>query len=495
MRAIILISFLALKLSCAKAELVQTRFSDLPFNDQDRLLGNWVMFLPSSSSLCHDSVFEDRSNWIYVEEDAFSVARLTEYDANVIVENGLGLAGKVQPLTSDECLAVRLIHGSPRDLLHYPLPENTFRGFSEKTIDDLSNWLYSLSDTETGWVSYVDLPLKIFWIDDSFNPPRRVESATLLNGDKNTVWLQTRLGHKFEVEDTSTGRIVFSNKVQFDSYNVVGDMVYPDVPSQFRSTLKSRIKDALSVELERSQAVKRTFTPTGFDVGELPKDIFSSMLTYYYNSYNHTFVEEWADMVHVNWWETEALMVVPPWKLKRYWQSRLLPMVEEWIGGQVALELTDIYGIRRYKDGARLLTHVDRQETHAVSVIINLEQIGMRKDWFVEIYDFNGNLHMIPMVPGQIVYYESARCLHGRMTPLAGTSYSNIFSHYRPVGNPKWYLEENPIESATLSELESCSKENSCEGKVHKALPFLVSDEEPITKTDDLFKFWEKVGK
>ena len=32
-------------------------------------------------------------------------------------------------------------------------------------------------------------------------------------------------------------------------------------------------------------------------------------------------------------------------------------------------------GMRRYKDGARLLTHVDRQETHAVSVIINLEQV------------------------------------------------------------------------------------------------------------------------
>ena len=33
--------------------------------------------------------------------------------------------------------------------------------------------------------------------------------------------------------------------------------------------------------------------------------------------------------------------------LKRYWQSRLLPMVEAWIGGDIPLETSDIYGIRR----------------------------------------------------------------------------------------------------------------------------------------------------
>ena len=37
--------------------------------------------------------------------------------------------------------------------------------------------------------------------------------------------------------------------------------------------------------------------------------------------------------------------------------ARLKDLVEEWSG--VTLELTDIYGMREYKDGARLLTHVD----------------------------------------------------------------------------------------------------------------------------------------
>jgi len=46
------------------------------------------------------------------------------------------------------------------------------------------------------------------------------------------------------------------------------------------------------------------------------------------------------------------------------------------------------------------------------------------------------------MSPGDMVFYESARCMHGRPEPLQGQFYVNLFSHYRPVGNPKWYMEE-----------------------------------------------------
>ena len=66
---------------------------------------------------------------------------------------------------------------------------------------------------------------------------------------------------------------------------------------------------------------------------------------------------------------------------QRYWQSRLKDLVEQWSG--VELELTDIYGMRRYEDGARLLAHVDREETHATSLIINVAQGEIRTPWKV----------------------------------------------------------------------------------------------------------------
>jgi len=43
--------------------------------------------------------------------------------------------------------------------------------------------------------------------------------------------------------------------------------------------------------------------------------------------------------------------------LRRAPRSQVL--VEDWIGGY-ELEKTDIYGIRVYQKGARLLSHVDR---------------------------------------------------------------------------------------------------------------------------------------
>ena len=52
------------------------------------------------------------------------------------------------------------------------------------------------------------------------------------------------------------------------------------------------------------------------------------------------------------------------------------PLLEAWVGGggsvSVPLEKTDMYGIRTYTRGARLLSHLDRESTHAVSLIINI---------------------------------------------------------------------------------------------------------------------------
>jgi hypothetical protein len=46
--------------------------------------------------------------------------------------------------------------------------------------------------------------------------------------------------------------------------------------------------------------------------------------------------------------------------------------------------------------------------------------------------------------PGDIVYYESAKALHGRNTPLQSGKYVNLFTHYRPLDDPDWFRRENP---------------------------------------------------
>lgn len=72
-----------------------------------------------------------------------------------------------------------------------------------------------------------------------------------------------------------------------------------------------------------------------------------------------------------------------PWTLKRRWQGRLRELVQAWAG--VELEETDMYGMREYTEGARLLTHVDREATHAASLIVNIAQENVTSPWTVEV--------------------------------------------------------------------------------------------------------------
>ena len=172
--------------------------------------------------------------------------------------------------------------------------------------------------------------------------------------------------------------------------------------------------------------------------------------------------------------------------------------MEAWSG--VELELTDIYGMRRYEEGARLLTHVDREQTHAASLIINVAQGAVRNPWKVEIYDFADRLHEVEMAPGDIVYYESARCLHGRMRPLDGEYYVNLFAHYRPVGDPQWYLKPNPADAPEhlldLGECETVGGGGGQQAAVARCsrngdmVPYLSPSLSQLHGGNDLFDYW-----
>ena len=39
----------------------------------------------------------------------------------------------------------------------------------------------------------------------------------------------------------------------------------------------------------------------------------------------------------------------------------------------------------------------------------------------------------VDLQPGQTLFYESAKCIHGRPTPMKGRYYTSVFLHYRPT--------------------------------------------------------------
>ncbi len=64
--------------------------------------------------------------------------------------------------------------------------------------------------------------------------------------------------------------------------------------------------------------------------------------------------------------------VLEPRVFKETLGESLRPILEEWSG--VELELTEVYGIRRYREGAWLQLHVDRLKTHVVSAILQVRK-------------------------------------------------------------------------------------------------------------------------
>ena len=111
------------------------------------------------------------------------------------------------------------------------------------------------------------------------------------------------------------------------------------------------------------------------------------------------------------------------------------PLAEEWAG--VKLRPSSIYGIRRYVNNSALISHIDKVNTHVISLILNLGQ-DVEEDWPLFVRPHSGDDEAVLLRPGDMLWYESASVIHGRQWPLRGASYDNLFVHFKPRGRT-WY--------------------------------------------------------
>jgi hypothetical protein len=287
-----------------------------------------------------------------------------------------------------------------------------------------------------------DTPVQVYWINDA---TRLLQLHMQVSyAEKNTRCFHSFIGHEFQAMDGDTHNVIQKFVVEFAMTCSFGENPASDDPNR-HGNLDAEIVRALDQEWTRHDHVARTFSTLGFAKGRLPDDVFASMGAFYYNNRAHAVREEWGGKgVFVNWWESDASFVQIPWNMRSLWQERLRQLVEDWAGEPV--EQTVMYGLRQYQAGARLLTHVDRLSTHAVSLIVNVAQHNVSAPgWPVEVHDHANRLHEVLMEPGDVVFYESAKCLHGRNRALMGqgATYVNLFTHYRPVGDAFWYSKPN----------------------------------------------------
>lgn len=175
------------------------------------------------------------------------------------------------------------------------------------------------------------------------------------------------------------------------------------------------------------------FTKNGFEKKELPKKLYKKLYDFY-RSHRKNSVQESTSAVgtfiHTKEKSVPTKMIELSDTLREDIFQIMQPQLEEWSGKK--LKHTAIYGIREYQHGASLDMHVDRYETHVISMIINVDQ-EVNEDWVLYIYDHLYHLHKVVLKPGEVVFYESAKLAHGRPKSLNGNYYANIFAHTMPT--------------------------------------------------------------
>lgn len=175
------------------------------------------------------------------------------------------------------------------------------------------------------------------------------------------------------------------------------------------------------------------FTRHGFTKLSIPKDLFIRLQAFYHAQKPYEVAEK-SDAIGTYIQSTltssPATMIALTEALRAIILKSITPLLEAWVS--IKLEPSTVYGIREYQKGATLSMHVDRIETHQVSAILNIAQ-HVNTDWPLHIQDHMGKLHEIIMMPGEMLFYESARLKHGRTKPLDGVYFANIFTHTRPV--------------------------------------------------------------
>jgi len=194
------------------------------------------------------------------------------------------------------------------------------------------------------------------------------------------------------------------------------------------------------------------FTQVGFEKMKIPAELYR-MLLEDYERVKPGMVEEFCVQAVINCQEIRDMgeestvrtrrrtfMMELSVKVLEALNDGLHPLAEAW--ADIKLQHTATYGIRRYTNGSWLASHLDRFSTHVISAILNIGQ-AVDEDWPLYILDNSGTPHSVLLQPGDMLWYESARAVHGRPQHFKGEYFDNLFIHYSPTG--AWYNEQYQI--------------------------------------------------
>jgi len=169
-------------------------------------------------------------------------------------------------------------------------------------------------------------------------------------------------------------------------------------------------------------------TKDGFLKQQVPEELYDTLYQFYQDGRDQAISESIPEYISSKAVEQPSVVVELTDELRHKVHETLQPMVEAWIGNY--LEPTYVYGVREYREGAELKVHRDRIATHIASVIINIDQ-EVNSDWPLVIDDHYYRRHNVLLKPGEMIFYEGGRLMHGRPDKFDGKRFANVFVHYK----------------------------------------------------------------
>jgi prolyl 4-hydroxylase len=249
-----------------------------------------------------------------------------------------------------------------------------------------------------------------------------------------------RIGAKFKPQ---AGRVVIWNNLNPDGTTNANSLHQANpvekghkavITKWFRSTGP----DAENVEMftKKPNEFIPNYTKSGVAKTNMPRQLFERVNSFYHENRN-TLTEEHVQGGFIYEGEgatkkrrTSSSVVDLTRELRQEVHDTLKPLMEKWCGQ--SLEPTFVYGVREYHNGAILKMHRDRLDTHIISAIINVDQ-DTDVDWPLVIEDNYYRTHHVMIKPGEVIFYEGGRLLHGRPIMFEGRSFANMFCHFKPV--------------------------------------------------------------
>jgi hypothetical protein len=223
----------------------------------------------------------------------------------------------------------------------------------------------------------------------------------------------------------------------------------PDTPG-WRKLMSERLEQVSELETSNeryegffqtmhSASLAPNFTEYGFGLAKCPDDLLRALQQGIHDGLPTAGLE--AEGAAINGPNQ-------PWYISRPdLTNRVLnemqSFTEAWVGFPLTAHVA--YGFRVYRNESQLYMHTDRLMTHVVSFILHIGSSDDAEPWPIFIEDFHGRTHEVTLTPGDILFYESSKCFHGRPRPFNGSWYTSVFVHYYPKLN--WIDEPHDMEA------------------------------------------------